>query len=261
MTHDVDWPLKGPGIPHILARRNRFDEEVLRKVVTEGFNPYFGIPFLMEIEERLGIRSTFFFRPKYDDGSGVDQYGDVVKALLEGGWEIGLHVNDATTFESVASEKEKLEKVTGGPIYGSRVHYLRVTETTFHNLAKAHIKYDSSLMYRKAEVDVNNSGFLRKNGLIVFPVTFMDTYLFTYMSLTEATVAKFVLKSAEKLFAAGAKILTLLWHDNSILMRGGRAYPDVIKALSSISNITFLKGVEAFEMVRKAGINEWKKAA
>jgi peptidoglycan/xylan/chitin deacetylase (PgdA/CDA1 family) len=58
--------LNGPGAAHILARRDRFPPDVIRKVIDEGFDPYYGIPKVMEIEEEFGIRSTFFFRPRYD---------------------------------------------------------------------------------------------------------------------------------------------------------------------------------------------------
>jgi peptidoglycan/xylan/chitin deacetylase (PgdA/CDA1 family) len=253
LTHDVDWPLNGPGISHILARRDRFDPEIMGRVVSEGFNPYYGVPTVTEIEERFGIRSTFFFRPKYDDGNEVDQYENTIKTLLVGGWEVGLHANNTSTFEEVVSEKRSLERVVGKPVYGSRVHNLKVTANTFSNLAKAQMKYDSSLMYEKDKVDVRNSGFLVKNGLVIFPITFMDTYLFTYVGLTEKTVTAFVLKTMEKLFASGVQILTLLWHDNSIMMKGGRAYSKIVEELVSDSNITFLKGIEAFELVQKLG--------
>jgi peptidoglycan/xylan/chitin deacetylase (PgdA/CDA1 family) len=251
ITHDVDWPLNGPGTSHILARRERFDPDIVNRVVTEGFNPYYGVPAVMEIEERFGIRSTFFFRPKYDDGSRVNEYASTIKTLIEHGWEVGLHANNTATLDEVISEKKALEQVVGGPVYGSRAHYLKLTRNTFSNLAKAQIKYDSSLMYEKRKIDVKNSGFLFKNGLVVFPVTFMDAYLFTYLNLTEETIVEFVLKTLKKLFASGVQIMTLLWHDSSIMMKGGRSYSKILRELTSNLNITFLKGIEAFELVQK----------
>ncbi|MGA3190953.1 MAG: hypothetical protein ABSD73_00385 [Candidatus Bathyarchaeia archaeon] len=252
VTHDVDWPRKGPGISHILARRSRFDPDIMRKVADEGFNPYYGVPTVTEIEERFNIRSTFFFRPKYDDGTSVEQYEDTTKELAKNGWEVGLHVNSTSTIREILSEKRSLEKTVGRSVYGSRVHYLKVSENTFSNLAKAGLKYDSSLTYSKERVDPRNSGYLRKNGLVVFPVTFMDAYLFTYMGLTEKTIIKFVLKTMERFFVSGVQIMTLLWHDNSIMMKGGRAYSDLINQIASNSNVAFLKGIEAFELVQKA---------
>ena len=248
ITHDVDWPIHGPGKVHVLARKDRFTPDIVKKIENENFNPYFGILRVMEIEEKYGVRSTFFFRPTYDDGTGVKAYSETMRTLLAGGWEIGLHSNNTTTQKEVSSEKQVVEKAAGQTIYGSRVHYLRVAENTFANLEGAGIKYDSSVCFSKEQIDARNTGFLIKDGLIVFPITFMDAYLFTYMHLTEETVVPFVTKKIEHLFDSGAKILTLLWHDNSVLMKGGRAYDQLIRDLTAKSDTTFLKGIEAYQL-------------
>ncbi len=106
LTHDVDWPIHGPGRKHILARLDRFDENVKRRILEEGFNPYFGIPLVMEAEERVGVRSTFFFRPLYDDDAGVECYRDVLRELVQGTWEIGVHLNSVESVDEVVREKE-----------------------------------------------------------------------------------------------------------------------------------------------------------
>jgi peptidoglycan/xylan/chitin deacetylase (PgdA/CDA1 family) len=254
LTHDVDWPLNGPGKAHVLARKERFPPEVISKVANENFNPYYGIPTIMEIEEKFGIRSTFFFRPKYDDGNEVSQYRETIRALICGGWEVGLHCNNTASLEQVAKEKASVEKAAGQVVFGSRVHYLKVMENSFENLAKAGIKYDSSLSFNKEKIDLKNTGFLEKSGLIVFPITFMDAYLFTYMGLTEESIVPFMVKTIEELFAQGAHMLTLLWHDNAVMMRGGRAYAELIKQLANApKEIKFLKGIEAYEIGKQKG--------
>jgi hypothetical protein len=43
----------------------------------------------------------------------------------------------------------------------------------------------------------------------------------------------------------------LLWHDNSVMMKGGRTYPQLIEELAAKDDITFLTGVEAFNQVRE----------
>lgn len=251
VTHDVDWPRKGPGISHIISRRARFDPKIISKVITEGFNPYYGVPTIAEIEEQFGVKSTFFFRPTYDDESRVDEYEDTIRALIKNGWEVGLHANNTSTVEAVMSEKNLLERIAGGQISGSRVHCLRVSPDTFRNLAEAKIKYDSSITFNKESIDPRNSGFVFRSRLVVFPITFMDTYLFTYMGLTEKTITKFILKTMQALFSSGVQIMTLLWHDNSIMMEGGRIYSNLIKHLRAQMDVTFLKGIEAFELVQK----------
>jgi len=252
VTHDVDWPRNGPGLSHVLARRDRFDVNVIRKATEEGFNPYYGIPIVTEIEEQLHIRSTFFFRSNYDDGSTVDGYADTIKDLMKNRWEVGLHVNDPSTIEKIILEKKSIEKVTQSPVSGSRIHYLKVANDTFSNLAKAGLKYDSSLMYSKDKIDSRNTGFTLRGGLVVFPITFMDAYLFTYTGLTEENVAKFVLNAMDSLYTSGAQIITLLWHDSSVMMKGGRAYSNLIRQIADKPDLVFLKAIEAFEMVRKA---------
>jgi peptidoglycan/xylan/chitin deacetylase (PgdA/CDA1 family) len=251
LTHDVDWPRKGPRISHILSRRARFDPKIMNRVIKEGFNPYFGVLKVAEVEEQFGVRSTFFFRPAYDDESKVDEYEDTIGTLIKNGWEVGLHANNTSTFESVMSEKNSLERIANRRIFGSRVHYLRVSSGTFRNLAAAEIKYDSSITFDNESIGPRNSGCVFRSDLVVFPITFMDAYLFTYKGLTEKTITKFIVKKIRALFSSGVQITTLLWHDNSIMMHGGRVYSDVIKHLADQIDATFLKGIDAFELIQK----------
>ena len=250
LTHDVDWPIQGPGAEHVLARKDRFASEIIAKVERESFNPYFGVPKMMEIEEKYRVRSTFFFRPRYDDDSKVDGYSQIMRNLLSGGWEVGLHCNGTSSLQEVDGEKIAVEKAAGQAVLGSRVHYLKVAEDTFENLSAAGIKYDSSLSFNKEQIDVRNTGFLVKNGLVVFPVTFMDAYLFSYMHQTEESVVPFIVNSIENLFGSGVELITLLWHDNSVFMKGGRAYEELISKLTALPDITFLKGIEAYELIK-----------
>lgn len=251
ITHDVDWPIKGPGKEHVLARKDRFSPEIIRKVMTEDFNPYFGIPKIMEIEEENNIRSTFFFRPIYDDDSEVSEYKKTIRELTSRRWEVGLHANNAETLYDIYKEKKTLEKVTGKEIEGYRAHCLRIFENTFANLAKTGIKYDSSVSFNKQTIDPRNTGYLNRSGVTVFPITFMDAYLFTYMGLTERTIVPFMVKAMDKLFASGTQIITLLWHDNSVMMKGGRTYSQLIQQLAAKGDITFLTGIQAFEQIQE----------
>ena len=252
LTHDVDWPLRGPGKTHVLARQDRFSPEIIQKVQTEDFNPYFGVPRVREIEEEFGIRSTFFFRPIYDDGCEVGEYSQTIRDLLAHGWEVGLHANNTATQQDVNKEKALIEKAAGTQIVGCRIHCLKLTENTYPNFAKAGIKYDSSISFDKHHIDPRNTGHLTRDGVVVFPITFMDAYLFTYMGQTEETIVPFIVETVDQLYAAGAEILTLLWHDNAVMMRGGRVYPQLIKQLVDRGDITFLTGKEAFNQVQEA---------
>jgi peptidoglycan/xylan/chitin deacetylase (PgdA/CDA1 family) len=244
VTHDVDWPPAGPGVDHVLARRERFDDSVISMVTKEGFNPYNCIFELMDIEEAVGIKSTFFFRPRYDDGTLVDAYQDTIRALVKGGWEIGVHINDASTFESIKEEKRAVETPAGKTL-GSRVHYLKVNDPSL--LEAAGFAYDSSFMYSRNGIDVRNTGFFNWGKLIVFPITIMDAYLFSYMRVREENVVATVDKAAD---VAGEKgFMTILWHDCSIKMKGGRMYPKVLEALSSRENTKLMRGIDAYNLI------------
>jgi len=249
ITHDVDWSRRGPGIDHILKRVNRFDPKVVRKVLEEGFNPYFGIPYIMEYEERLNVRSTFFFRAYYDDGSDVSEYRDVIKDLVRGGWEIAAHLNDASSLRAVMHEKKIIESIAEVKVVGSRAHYLRIRREDIPMLARAGFLYDSSLVYSKSGCDVRNTGFFIVDGLVELPITFMDTYLFTYDRLSEDKVIPYIENCIEKLRNAGVKLVTLLWHDCSILMRGGRVYPKLLERLAEREDIEFVRTIDAVEYI------------
>lgn len=251
LTHDIDWPPLGPGVKHVLARKDRFEESVVLKVVREGFNPYNGISELMDIEKELGVRSTFFFRPKYDDGALLDDYQETLRDLVRGGWEVGVHVNDASTLESIVREKKAVERVAGRT-WGSRVHYLKVYDLSLFEAAG--FAYDSSCMFRRDAVDVRNMGFFRVGGLTVFPITIMDAYLFTYMRVTEENVLETMNKAVE--LATEKGYMTILWHDCSIRMKGGRVYPLILRALASKENVSLVRGIDAHKLIAEDELKE-----
>ena len=122
LSHDVDWRRQGPPVEHVLERRDRFDSEIFANTKPE--NLYRNIPEYMELEEKFGIRSTFFFRTLYEDGN-VNDYEDDILSLQKGGWEIGLHTDPQSVndIKKIKQEKEKLESLTKKPIIGlSLIH-------------------------------------------------------------------------------------------------------------------------------------------
>jgi len=249
LSHDVDWSRRGPGVDHVLARRDRFDEEILRRALEEGFNPYFGIPDVMEVEERLGLRSTFFFRSVYDDGLEVSCYEDVIRDLVSGGWEVGLHVVDASRASAISREKRALEEVSRSEVVGCRVHYLRVYEETYESIRVAGLKYDSSLKAFKDRVDCADMGYEVVRGVVVFPITIMDTYLFTYMRVPEERVVEVVEEALDLAKRCGKDVVTILWHDCSLKMRGGRMYRRIAEVLASREDVEVVRGVDLYKAV------------
>jgi len=247
LTHDIDWPLSGPGIEHILARKERFDEEIISRVIKEGYNPYLNISDLMEIEEKYGVKSTFFFRHKYNDDTPVDTYGETIKNLVKHGWEIGVHINDARTLNSIRMEKDSVEHIAGTKIYGSRVHYLNIKLEDLSLIEEAGLVYDSSVTFCKDAIDTKNTGYFKVGKLVVFPITIMDAYLITYMRVPEERIIEVINRAV--MTAASKGFMTILWHDSSLKMKGGRMYPSILEFLTSKENIELVRGTDAYNLV------------
>lgn len=251
MSHDVDWPISGPPIEHILARQDRFDESIIKRVKIDKFNPYHGIPYIMDVEKEFQIRSTFFFRPVYDDGQSVEKYESEIRELLKNGWEVGLHINNSESLEMISLEKQILEDVAGSQITGSRAHYLRISSDHMQFLRRAGFLYDSSVNFEKERFDLRNTGYyIQPDGLVVFPITFMDAYLFTYSKLSEENVIDFVLSGLTNAKMSGTKFATILWHDNAVLMKGGRIYRVLVEKLTHTSGTQIIRGIDAYKLTK-----------
>ena len=242
LSHDVDWRRQGPPIEHVLARRDRFDSKIFEKTKPE--NLYRNIPEYIELEEKFGIRSTFFFRTLYEDGN-VDDYEDDIQTLQKGGWEVGLHTDpqSVNSIEKIKQEKDKLESLTKKPIVGNRVHFLNYDEKLPLKLKELEFLYDSSLRHSKNRIDEKEMGYSIIDGIVEFPVTLMDAYLFTHMKIKEEGVVS----EFEKTLNFGRKIsnknvISIIWHDNVLKMKGGRMYEKILEFLSLQEDVKILRG-------------------
>lgn len=251
LSHDVDWPLHGPELNHILARRDRFPPEVIERVLSGNYNPYFGIPDVMDFEERYGFRSTFFFRPYYDDGSDISCYADVIRNLISRGWEVGAHLNDVNSEKSIAHQISVIQSTANIRITGCRVHYLRISLNDYWKIKNVGLLYDSSLKWYKDRISCEDMGYRIISNVIVFPITIMDAYLFTYMHICEADVINVIRESLDIAKRFKKDFITILWHDCSIKMRGGRMYNKVLEYLASRDDVRVIKGAEAYEYVMR----------
>ena len=249
LSHDVDWRRQGPSIKHILARKERFDPEVFEKTKLEDL--YRNIPKYMELEEKFGIRSTFFFRTFYENGS-VDDYEDDIKTLQKGGWEIGLHTDPQSVndIKKIQQEKEKLESLTQKPIIGNRVHFLNYNSELPKKLKEIGFLYDSSLRHSKDKIDEKEMGYSKIEGIIEFPVTIMDAFLFTYMKIDEGGIVSEFQKTLDigRDFSEG-NVISVIWHDNVLKMKGGRMYEKILESLTSYEDVRILPGKDLVKIL------------
>ena len=198
----------------------------------------------MEIEQKFGIRSTFFFRTIYEDGDIID-YEDDIKTLLKENWEIGLHTDPHSidSIEKIKQEKEKLESITKKSVIGNRVHFLNYNLELLNKLEKLGFLYDTSLRHSKDKIDEEEMGYLKIDNLIEFPVTIMDAYLFTHMGIKEDSL----IQEFEKTLDIGRKyseknVISMIWHDNVLKMKGGRMYKEILEFLTSQDDVKILCG-------------------
>jgi len=205
----------------------------------------------MDIEEKHGVRSTFFFRPQYDDGLSISAYKDDIKTLIKGGWEIAAHLNSVKTLEEIKSEKETVENIARISIKGCRVHYLRVNINDYEKICKAGFIYDSSLKNSKTQIVIDDMNYKIIHNVIVFPITIMDAYLFTYMKVTEDKIVNVIERTIDLAINNNMKVVTILWHVASLKMRGGHAYPKIIEYLSSRDDVTLARAIDIVRIIKE----------
>jgi hypothetical protein len=251
LSHDVDWPIQGPGRDHVLARKDRFSPEVIEKVVRQGYNPYFMVPELMDIEAALKVKSTFFFRPKYDDGTIVDCYGSTIREALRKGWEVGWHINDASTLETLRREKQVIERVLRQPVYGTRAHYHRIDPANLPLLEQLGIKYDASIINRRDAIDVSDMGSYHIGKLLEIPVTLAEVFMFApqYMNVPEEKIVETVAKAVDVARQVG--LMSLAWHDCSLKMIKGRKFQEVLEFLVSQPRLKIVRGIDVYQIMSR----------
>ena len=250
LSHDVDWRRQGPNVEHVQARKDRFDSKIFDNTKPEEL--YRNIPEYMELEEKLGIRSTFFFRTLYENGN-VDDYEDDIQTLQKGNWEIGLHTDPKSVkdIKKIKQEQEKLESLTRKPIIGNRVHFLNYNSELPKKLNELGFLYDGSLRHSKDKIDEKEMGYSKIDGLIEFPVTLMDAYLFTHMGIKEEGIIPEFKKTIEigRNFS-DVNVISVIWHDNVLKMKGGRMYEKILEFLISQDDVKILPGKDLVKILK-----------
>jgi len=252
LSHDVDWSYNGPSKDHILQRKDRFDEKLFRNTPIDKL--YRNFSEFMEIEEKYGVKSTFFFRTQYENGDYRDYHEDI-KKLVKEGWEIGLHSDPSSIkdLEKIRKEKTNLEKLTGSKILGNRVHYLSNDEQLQKKLSELGFVYDSSKRRTKDNISDEDMGYEIIDDIIEFPVTLMDAYLFTHMNISEEKIVPIVEKTLNfcRKLNSDFNLMTILWHDNVLKMKGGRIYPKILEFLTEQDDVVISTGIELANKIKR----------
>ena len=143
----------------------------------QSYGPLVGVPRLLRLLERHGVRSTFFV-----PGYTAERYPDVVRAIVDGGHEVAHHGYLHETLTGVSREQEAeyldrgldaLERIAGVRPVGYRAPMWELTWNSPDLLASRGFVYDSSLM----DADVpyvlavpGEDGALRDETIVEIPI-------------------------------------------------------------------------------------------
>jgi hypothetical protein len=208
-------------------------------------DPFNTFDWLMDVSEKNGLTSAFFFIcGRTDPSKDADYEPDhpairhLMRRIRQRGHEIGLHPS-FNTFQSpelLKKEADRLRRIcTEEGIeqseWGGRMHYLRWEHpTTLRAWAAAGMTYDSTLGY--ADMPGFRCGTCHEYaafdplvqeplGLRLRPLVVMEGTVFSskYLGLdTEEAEAKF-LKLKDRCRAVGGWY-TVLWHNSEFVMHG-----------------------------------------
>ncbi len=233
LTHDVDRVRKSwwHSAFHFLKTGKLHH---LKTLLLRDGRQYWNIEKIVEMEEKLGVKSTFFFlnekkpfqisKPStfelafgnYDIFD--EEISEVIRHLDRDGWEIGVHgsYDSYDNLTLLSSERKQLESIIGKTIIGVRQHYLNLDiPRTWELQRKAGFKYDTSLGFN------DKIGF-RENKIYPFfpfddeflelPLVIMDVALFSHNNEIENAWHK-----CEELIGCTQRargLLTINWHSN-----------------------------------------------
>lgn len=213
--------------------------------------------WLMDLSERRGLRSAFYFvcgrtEPRFDPHYEVDSPAirHLIRCIHGRGHEIGLHPSYGTYLDAGAIRREarRLQRVcseesASQDTWGGRMHYLRwSTPTTLWGWENADLAYDSTLGYADrtgfrcgtcfeyTALDPTASQPLR---LRIRPLIAMDATVLSqsYMAMGATVAAREELVKLKDSCRAVGGIFTLLWHNSSLTSpEERRLYEDVLDA-------------------------------
>lgn len=225
LTHDVDSVSKPIG--HVLKRWRRFSLGDLLMHIFGFKSLYNNLRELERLEDKYGYRSTIFVPVVLFPISSIS---DQLLRMARNGWEIGLHfvVEGHQTRSLIMMEKDRLEDIFG-KIHGVRTHMLAASDRLLEEYWKAGFKYDSSI---RVEECSRYETYKVCGDMMEIPIGLMDADMFGRMNMNEDDAWKYMTRKIENAEKMGAEQFTVLFHQESLRMKGGRLYKRLLEYLS-----------------------------
>jgi len=230
ITHDVDYPevIRWLEPLRIVRRQGRQGLAPAWEVLT-GRRDHWAFPQWMAFEQRYGVRSAFYFvarqgslieyargtpDPFYD--VTAPRFRDLLRTLIDGGWEVGMHASYLAyaSRERFAGEKLRLEQAAGAPVLGNRHHYWHMNPADPTETLQLHadigLLYDTSLTHDRylgwrRGVTAPFYPFAphtrKEIGAVQLPVAWMDAQLAQRTDLTQPQRDAIVVELVERVAA------------------------------------------------------------
>jgi len=225
LTHDIDSISKP--FKHIWARRRRFSIKDLFLAAFRLKNIYNNIEDVIAIEDKYGFRSTFFVPTTLFNLFDII---DILKRIIKEGWEVQLHyVYESIQPEGLFRMQKNFFEKNLGKVLGVRTHMLIINEALIKLFKNEGLIYDSS--YRIETARRYDPFFIDEN-FVEIPIGIMDADLFGRLKLNEKDAWKYILWKIRKAEEENAEYFTILFHQESYRMKGGRLYKDLLKFIA-----------------------------
>jgi peptidoglycan/xylan/chitin deacetylase (PgdA/CDA1 family) len=176
---------------------------------------------LLEAEQRAGVRSTWFVAMRRGLGIAYapDRAAAAIRWLREADQDVALHGQSPRDASELAREATDLAALTGQPVLGLRMHYLRLSSAVLDGMERAGLRYDSSVMERShLEPDrhaLPGPRRIREN-LLEIPLHVMDATLFSVTGLgLDLDDAREYLRRLIDNAAERGRVITVNLHPNS----------------------------------------------
>ncbi len=247
LTHDVDrvdyfhWRETVYKWMQVIGLKTKhYDKKRLLKAAIDSIlptffpgykaDPWWNFKSLRKIERKLGLKSVWYFLNR--DGSAHDakymleerRIKDLIIDLQAQHCEVGLHgsIKTATSSEVLTKAKNRLQRISGKEITGTRQHFLKfLYPQTLHHQQKSGLKYDTTMGFAEHEGFRNSYCYPfhpfdhEKQEMMEIwemPLSVMDTTLFGYRELEYAEMTSAVEQLIKEVNRFGG-LFVLLWHN------------------------------------------------
>lgn len=195
-----------------------------------GKDPWWNFRWMVDLEKRLGIRSTFFFLQKEEGYKNAwfniksTKIKHLISELKRDSFEVGVHgtFKSVSDPQSLQKQKTALAKVYGEAPKGIRQHYLLFLHPiTFQIQEAAALVYDSSLSFH--DHDGYRNGYchpfhpydFEKDGpmqIWEIPLVMMEVSALQYRQRSYDEITKSVSDYMQEAQKFGG-LFSLLWHN------------------------------------------------